>query len=135
MGDLSLSKILEIEEGVTKEDIIHKIEDALKRNFDKASVLVKDGSHDVKCRVKTKLWNPIVSLKGPLQVQVKGNKAKVMIDGETKTNGWFWFTLILGFGMPLLWIAMFFMHSGQTKKSQESLRAVFNKLEFDVGSF
>ena len=82
--------------------------------------------------------NPIVSIKGPLRLQIKEQKAKILIDGDTKTNGWFWFTFILAFFLLfaggagiILYIMMFFMHSSQKKKSAEAFQSAFNRIKFE----
>ncbi len=143
MSALTISKVIESEEAVLKDTVIAKIEEALKKEFDKVKIKNgKDGEPELNCRVKTKLLNPIVSIKGAVRVQTKDNKAKVMIDADTKTNGWFWFTFIIGFvfwplwGMPWpLWLGMFFLYSSQKKSSIQSFEKVFERMEFDLSGF
>jgi hypothetical protein len=136
MSALTITKIIESDENISKDIIIEKIEEALKKEFNKVKIIDgKDGVPELRCRVKTKLLNPIVSIRGPIKIQTKGNKAKVMIDVDTKTNGWFWFTLIIGlFFLPLL-IMMFFMYSSQKKSSIKSFEKVFERMEFDLSGF
>ena len=136
MSALTITKVIESENKISKEEIFEKIEDALKKEFDKVKVkLNKEGEQELKCRVKTKLLNPIVTMKGPIKVQTKDNKAKVMIDTDTKTNGWFWFTFIIGLFFWPLWVLMFFMYSSQKKSSVQSFEKVFERMEFDYSGF
>jgi len=136
MSALTITKVIEADEAITKDEVIQKIEEALKSEFDKVKIKVgKDGVPELRCRVKTKLLNPIVSVRAPIKIQTKENKAKVMIDGDTKTNGWFWFTLLIGFTFPILWIMMFFMYSSQKKSSIQSFEKVFERMEFDLKGF
>jgi hypothetical protein len=136
MSALTITKVIESAEAISKEIVIGKIEEALKNEFNKVKIKRgKDGTPELRCRVKTKLFNPIVSIKGPIKIQTKENKAKVMIDADTKTNGWFWFTFLIGFIFPPLWILMFFMHSSQKKSSIQSFEKVFERMEFDLSSF
>ncbi len=136
MSELTITKLIEANERISKDKVIQKIEEALRREFDKVAIKEgKDGSPELRCRVKTKLFNPIVSVKGPISIQTKENKAKVMIDGDTKTNSWFWFTFLLGCFFPILWIMMFFMYSSQKKSSTQSFEKVFERMEFDLKEF
>ncbi len=136
MSVLTITKVIEADGEISKNEVIQKIEEALKREFDKVKIKEgKDGTPKLRCRVKTKLFNPIVSVKGPVSIQTKENKAKVMIDGDTKTNGWFWFTFLIGCFFPILWIMMFFMYSSQKKSSIQSFEKVFERMEFDLKGF
>jgi len=136
MSALTITKVIEADGEISKNEVIQKIEEALKREFDKVKIKEgKDGTLELRCRVKTKLFNPIVSVKGPVSIQTKENKAKVMIDGDTKTNGWFWFTFLIGCFFPILWIMMFFMYSSQKKSSIQSFEKVFERMEFDLKGF
>tara|TARA_R110000823_G_scaffold96554_31_gene210299 strand:+ start:1157 stop:1567 length:411 start_codon:yes stop_codon:yes gene_type:complete len=136
MSALTISKVIESEEAVSKDTVITKIEEALKKEFDKVKIKNgKDGEPELYCRVKTKLLNPIVSIKGPMKVQTKDNKAKLMIDADTKTNGWFWFTFVVGLFFWPLWLLMFFMYYSQKKSSIQAFEKVFERMEFDLSGF
>lgn len=136
MSILTIAKVFKSEATIAKDSVLESIEGALKREFDKVKIKEgKDGTPIIHCRVKTKLWNPIVSLKGPVNIQTKENKAKVMVDADTKTNLWFWFTFLIGcFFWPLL-LMMCFMYSSQKKKSVQSFEHVFERMDFDLGTF
>lgn len=140
---LTFSEVISYDHSPLSEDHVKQsLIDSLKKDFDKVKIKEKKEGDFLRCRIKTKLWNPIVSIKGPLRVQVKDQKAKVLIDGETKTNGWFWFTLILAFFLLaaggaglILFIMMFFMHSSQKKRSAEALESAFRRIRFESESF
>lgn len=136
MSALTITKVIEAEGAISKEEVMEKIEEALKSEFDKVKIKDgKDGTPELSCRVKTKLLNPIVSIKGPIKIQTKENKAKVMIDADTTTNGYFWFTFIIGLFFWPLWLLMFFMYSSQKKASIQSFEKVFERVEFDLKGF
>ena len=85
-------------------------------------------------RVKTKLLNPIVSLKGTYSVAVTDQSASVRFDTSTKTNGWFWFTLLLClFFWPLILLVMWMWFS-QKKKTNEALNSALNQVEFEMAA-
>ena len=133
MSELTVTKVLESESELSKDMIITKISDAFKKEFDNVKLKSdKNGESELYCRVKTKLFNPIVSIKGPIKVQTKGKKAKVLIDADTKTNGWFWVTLLLGMLFWPLWVMMFFMYRSQKRSSINSFEKVFERMEFDL---
>jgi len=136
MSALTITKIIEAEESISKEEVMEKIEEALKREFDKVKIKDgKDGTPELSCRVKTKLMNPIVTVKGPIKIQIKENKAKIMIDADTKTNGWFWFTILISLFFWPLFILDYFMYSSQKKSSIQAFEKVFERMEFDLSGF
>ncbi|MEX0739829.1 MAG: hypothetical protein WD071_10860 [Pseudohongiella sp.] len=136
MSALTITKVIAFEEVLPKEKVMSKIEDALRKEFDKVEIGAgTDNEPQLYCRVKTKLLNPIVSIKGKINVQTKDNRAKVMIDADTKTNGWFWFTFMIGIFFWPLWLLMFFMYWSQKKSSIQSFEKVFERMEFDLSGF
>lgn len=136
MSALTISKIIESEYAISKDTVMEKIEGALKREFDKVKINNgKDGTPELSCRVKTKLMNPIVTVKGPIKIQIKENKAKIMIDADTKTNGWFWFTILISFLFWPLFIMDYFIYSSQKKASIQAFEKVFERMEFDLSGF
>lgn len=135
MSALTVTSLIESDQTLSTESLLTFIESSLKEEFDKVKLQQKNGTPEIFCRVKTKLWNPIVSLKGPIRIHIKENKAKVMIDADTKTNGWFWFTLLLGALFWPLWVLMFFLYSSQKKSSYRSLQKVFDRIQFELGKF
>ncbi len=133
MSALTITKIIEADKIISEDDVLHGIEEGLKKEFNKVKIIKnEEGIPEFYCRVRTKFFNPIVSVKGPITIQTKENKAKIMIDGDTKTNVWFWITLVLGCFFPILWIMMFFMYSSQKKLSIQSFEKIFERMEFDL---
>lgn len=136
MSELTVTKIINTDKPADKSIVWNALQTAFKSEFRKVKVKEKPEGYDLTCRVKTKLFNPIVSLNVPVTIQVKENKAKIMIDGKVKGNGWFVFTALIGFACPpIIWIMMMFMYSSQKKACAESLNNVMKKVDYDLASF
>ena len=135
MSELTITKLVESDKEISKEELSKKIEEALNREFSGAKLYEdKKGDLRFKARVRTKLFNPIVSIKGPVVINANGKKAKILIDGDTTTNTWFWFTAIVFCFFPILFIAMAFMYFAQKKSSIQSLNKVFDRIEFELSA-
>jgi hypothetical protein len=135
MPELTVSKIIASEENIPVAVVMEKLIAALKSEFNKVKISNKNADPEISCRVKTKLFNPIVSIKAPVKIQSKEKKIKILIDGAIKTNGWFWFTALIGIPFPLLWVMMIFMYSAQKKSSAKSMDNVLQKIEYDLSDF
>ena len=136
MSQLTVTKVVEFDGEPNFQEVLNRLRDAVEREFDKVDIQVgRTPSPMLYCRVKTKLFNPIVSLSGPISIQTKGSRAKIMIDADTATNGWFWFSLVLGFFFPLLWLLMAYMYLSQKKASAVALEKVFERLAFGNSTF
>jgi hypothetical protein len=141
MSDITISKTINIDEGIDKERLISMIDEEIHIDFDKVKIEDEGSHYSLYCRVKTKLLNPIVSLKGTIQTNIKGNKARILIDVGTKTNGWFWFTFIIflffspWIFLPIGFFFLMFMYFSQKKKSTEAFQNVFERLSFQSGEF
>lgn len=133
MSTITITKSIELKEPLHKSAIVDKIENALRGEFKKVKITENNGEYTLNCRVKTNLFNPIVSIKSPINIQLDGNTLKLMINSDIKTNGWFWFTFLIGFLFPLIWILMIWMFISQKKSSVQSINNVFDRLEFDLG--
>ena len=133
MSDITLTQTIESDMPLSEDIIKNTMREALNERFDKFK-FYKKNPEKFRCRVKSKLLNPIVSLRGTLQSQIQGNKAKLMIDASTKTNLWFWVTLLLWLILcfPLL-LLMFWIHSSQKKRSIEAFNSAFKQIEFQLG--
>jgi hypothetical protein len=83
-------------------------------------------------RVKTKLFNPIVSIKGLLRVTTTAEQAAVNIDYDTKTNVWFWFTFLIGCFFWPLWVLMVWMWMSQKKRTDAALVSALNSIEYEL---
>ena len=136
MSALTITKVIESKDTITEEIIMREIKEALENEFNKVEISNnKDGIPELKCRVKTKLLNPIVSIRGLIKIQIKEKKAKIMIDADTKTNGWFWFTLIIGLLFWPLLLMMVYMYISQKNSSIQAFDKVFERMEFDLSEF
>tara|TARA_B100000809_G_C14827677_1_gene419794 strand:+ start:328 stop:585 length:258 start_codon:yes stop_codon:yes gene_type:complete len=85
--------------------------------------------------VKSKIFNPVVSLKGEIEIKVKERKSKVFIDVDTKLNGWFWFQIIIGLFFPIVWILFGIQWWNQKKKSSEIFSNLNNHLNSRFSTF
>lgn len=132
MSDITLTQTVESDMPLSEEIIKNTLQDVLKDQFANFK-FNKRTPGQFSCRVKTKLFNPIVSLQGTLQSQISGNKARIMIDASTKTNGWFWFTILFSFLFWPLFLLDFWMFSSQKKKSIEAFNSAFKQMEFKLG--
>jgi hypothetical protein len=136
MSAITLSKVIEAKDTISFVKIIALIEDALKKDFD--NVQMRKSANDefeLTCRVRTKLLNPIVSIKGVVKIQINENKAKIMIDADTKTNGWFWFTFFVGIFFMPLWAGMVIMFFLQKQSSIQSFNNIFDRMSFEMSNF
>ena len=134
MAEITLTKTIESLQPISDDIIKGALKKILSSKFGKFKFLKKAPNIFV-CRVKTKLFNPIVSLKGDIQTQIQGSKAKVMITATTKTNSWFWFSLIciafFTFGIGIL--VTIWMYHSQKNASIEAFKQAFEQLEFELG--
>ena len=132
MSDLTLTATIETEEPVGEEDVRMALARALNEKFDKFAFNKQD-PQSFSCRVKTKLFNPIVSLKGIIQTQIKENRAKVLINASVNVNGWFWITILFSLFFWPLFIVDYWMYATQKNDSYEALRQALNQVEFNLG--
>jgi hypothetical protein len=132
MSEISITKNIELNSEVRKEVILEKVLENLKGKFDSFKTL-KDGSF--KCRVRTRIFNPIVSFSGKIECKAQGNRAMVIVSGSPKTNLWFWLTLFLGFIPPMVgwffFVVGWLWHS-QKKTTVASITEAVEKLNFDL---
>ena len=92
MTKLTAMKTIEFEEELTKEQIIDKMKELLRSNFNRVRIKKrKNKPSRLRCFIKTPLSNPIVSLSGKVDIQVKANKARISIIVKPEPNMWFWF--------------------------------------------
>ena len=134
MSGITITKTIELDTPSEKVIVLNKISSLLKNKFDYVLIENKNNVDCFTCRVKTKLFNPIVSIKGTIRIQLNDAKVKVMIEGDTKTNTWFWLTFVLGcfFPFPILLI-MIYLYFSQKKGSVKSFEGVVDSLDFDIG--
>ena len=121
MSEISYDYRLSLEDDFSKEDILNETKNYLQINFNKVKFEENSLENVFSSRVKTKIFNPVLSLEGKIEIIVKERKSKIFIDVDTKLNGWFWFEIILGFFFPLVWIILGVQWWTQKKKSSESV--------------
>jgi len=132
MSEIIVTKQFETSENL--DAIIARTQSEIAIQFKKYS---SSDPYAFKARVKTKLFNPIVSLKSKISIQIQGDKCTIMITAETKTNVWFWLTLIGAFIPPITgWgmLLVIWMWYSQKKISKVALENALNKVAFDSSS-
>jgi len=132
MSDITLKDEVVSDVEMNKQDLKLAMKSALSSEFKKIKFYEKDGILRFKCRTNSKLWNPIVSVKGKIDAQCKGKEGAVLIEGETKTNFWFWFTFLLGLSFPPLLVMMIFMWKGQKTRTIDNLKGAIDRLKFSI---
>lgn len=137
MSKYTVTKVLELTEDTPKDTIIENIKDAIQKEFKKVKIKTnKKGEVLLQCQIKTKFLAPsVVSIRGPIHVQTKGNKAKIMIDADTKTSGDFWFLIMLGFMFVFPVFLLPFLYFTQKKSAIVSLEKVLERMDFTCGDF
>ncbi|AOY88056.1 hypothetical protein BKP64_07660 [Marinobacter salinus] len=138
MKDQSRTKTLEFDAPKTEQEVYALVQNALKSEFQTVKLNEKKKKKDfreVYLRVRTKMLSPIISLRGPLSVQVKDNKARVNIDGKTMANRWYLFLFILCVFLPPLFLLLLMLFVSQKKSSNEAIDKVFERLEFDSSAY
>ncbi|NMB80871.1 MAG: hypothetical protein GYA14_03545 [Ignavibacteria bacterium] len=126
-------KVIEFSEAITQDKVVSILDEIINREFNDVKITKKDDeTYEIYCRVKTKMFNPIVSLIGKLKISIKENKAKILIDVNTTTNGWFWFTVFVTVGCPILIPLDLYMYYGQRSKSISSFEKVFERLAIEA---
>jgi hypothetical protein len=122
--------------GVSSDRLITVAQLAMDRVLDKTKYEFVDAlgtpHRTFKGRVKTKLWNPIVSIKGLLRVTAGEDQSAVNIDYDTKTNGWFWFTFLIGCFFWPLWLLMIWMWISQKKKTDAALISALDSIDYEL---
>ena len=132
MSDVTLTQTIESDMPLSEELVKNALRQALATQFDKFK-FNHANPNQFSCRVKTKLFNPIVSLTGNMQTQIQENKARIMVDAATKTNGWFWFTILFSFFFPPGFLLDIWLYTSQKKKSIEAFNQALKQIEFQLG--
>ena len=136
MSDFTIVRTLEFNHEITNEEILNKIEEYLKEEFESVKIKKKEGEMlQMSCSVKTKGMDNMVCLSGPIDIQSNNNKSKIMIDADAKKDIWSLAVDIVFMVLvpPLIIVIipfMFWSWFNQKKKAQESLDNVFKKLSF-----
>lgn len=132
MSDITLTLTLDSVKPLDNQTINMAFADAMSAKCDKFKFDVAN-PQQFKCRVKTKMFNPIVSLKGTITNNIVENKAKMMIEASVGVNGWFWFTILCSLFFWPLFILDYIMYTNQKKNSLEALQHALNQVEFYLG--
>jgi len=136
MSTFTIVKKFNLEKPVSEDFFINLLEDALKRDFKDIKIgRNKKNEQILSCTVKTKLGDSVVSVKGVLDLNIKDNSLKIMIDADLKRNGSFWFDIFLGL-LPIFygwgWIFLFFQYQSNKKISIESMNNVMDRVQFQL---
>jgi len=130
MSEIVVTKQFDTNE--SSDAIAARIQSEIALQFDSYSSLLPT---TFQARVKTKLFNPIVSLNSRISVQNQEGKCTAMITADTKTNGWFWFTLIFMFVPPFIgwgFLLIGWMWFSQKKLAKIALENALGKAVFDL---
>lgn len=129
---------LEFSSPKSQDEVFQILEKALRTEFQLVKMKQKKKKSDTRnlyCRVKTQMLSPIVSVAGPVSLMVKDNRAKIMIDGETRANRWFLFLFVISVFFPPLFLLMLVLHLSQKKASKQAFEKVAERLDFDTAQF
>jgi hypothetical protein len=131
MGSLAISVTLSSSQPLTSLEVEQVFVTEMSKAFTNLRIKEQSGKKIVTGRVKTAALNPVVSFTGSLQVETKGQKARLRFDGRTKTNGWFWFTFLIFLVLlfPLLLVLFVMFHSQSTATAVELTR-VKERMQF-----
>ena len=126
------SKVITLKDDLTSEQVLCKLRDVLDNQFDATEYV---GNVSFVGRVKTKLMNPVVTMCGTMNAETNDGRAKVSLSVDNKLNMWFWFTLLLCFMVPFVFVILIWMFISQKNAGYEQFDSVLAKLEDDIGSF
>jgi hypothetical protein len=94
MAHITILRKVRGEESLDEQEIIQALEKSLKDRVQKVKLKKKAETVNLSCTVKTFLTNPLLRFKGVVNIEVKGERAKIEIDGPMKTTAWFWFEIV-----------------------------------------
>lgn len=116
------------------DEFITHVTNAMSKTMDGTKFKFVEGNMTVRTfrsRVKTMLWNPIVSLAGLVSTKCGDEKCAVNVEYTSRTNAWFWFTFLIGCFFWPLWILMIWMWVSQKKKTVIALNNALDSLEYE----
>ena len=105
--------------------------DVMDAQFDNTKYEVDEFS----ARVKTKLFNPIITMTGKIKVAEKNGRIKVSLSVDNKLNAWFWFTFLVCCFVPMIFVILIWMFFSQRSTGYEQFSTVLTKLDDDIGTF
>ena len=122
--------------GLTSDELITMTQATLDKNFNKLKCEFGKNmeSRSFKCRIRTALFNPVVSLVGVISAKTGTEKSIISIDYNTTGNGWLAFTIILGLFFWPVWILAIWMWISQSKRSDQEMQSVLEKVEYEIES-
>ncbi len=141
MGNYDLNLFAEANSSVmNKEDVLKKyLAEAFTSYFDKFEYTTDSYGHiKFNSRIKTKIINPCVSLKGIVQPNIKDGKTQIMVNIKAKPNGWFWFgiglsvvlTIIFPLFVVLYFAFDFLLYYMQKNTSLENSKRAFEQFKY-----
>jgi len=132
MGKFLCTKDLKFSRNFTAEMILVEFEKTLSNSFTKVNVDKNTSPHQFSGQIKTKLFNPIVTVKGQFNLKLNKDEASIMIDANPTTNAWFWGTLCFAFVGPFLFFLMLYMWHNQNKKIDDALVNSLEQMSFNL---
>lgn len=132
MSKFFCTKVLKFSRTLTNEQILGAFEKTLSNSFTKVKVNKNTSPHQFSGQIKTKLFNPIVTVKGQFNIKLKKDEASIMIDANPTTNAWFWVTLCFAFVAPFLFILMIYMWHNQNKNIENALVNSLEQISFNL---
>lgn len=129
MADITITRSLNNVSALTDDQVRTTLVQCLKEDFDKFIT----NQHDTKKfsgRVKTKMFNPVVSFRGQMRLARTGAQTNVLISVNTTTNGWFWFTIIWGFVFPFTFLLLWWLYVSQKKRGTEAFEGALKRADF-----
>lgn len=141
MGNYDLNLFAETDSSVIcNEDVMKRyLAEAFKSYFDKFEYTAESyGRISFNSRIKTKILNPCVSLKGIVQPDIKDGKTRIMVNIKAKPNGWFWFgiglsvvlTIIFPLFVVLYFAFDFLLYYLQKNTSLENSKLAFEQFKY-----
>jgi hypothetical protein len=132
MSDITVIKQILKNESLENSEIISRLQKSIGKQFDNFK---QTGPSTFNARVKTRIFNPIVSIVGNINVIDNGKTTTLELNADMKTNAWFWFTILVQFVTPLIgWglLLIWWMWGSQKKKSIKALEDSFEKSIHDL---
>jgi len=131
MSEISYAFQTESEENLSENQILGEVKTYIESEFNKVNFY----DNNFSSTVKSKILNPVVKLNGNVDIRVKDKKSKIFLNVNTKTNGWFWFEVVIGFFFPAIWVLLAIQWYVQKNKSSEIFNNLRNYLDSKFSKF
>ena len=108
-----------------------KLNDEINTLISDAFSVRSNSDGELLLRHRTKLFNPVITLKvdKDVSVGIDDDKATILIDTETRFNGWFWFTSVTSLLFPPVYLLLIWMYTSQRDKSYKMMKNIMTKIE------